>query len=490
MTAVLFQSLLTIAVLLIVSTSVTDAKISHLTLTRERRHYFVVSSFGLLQDGKINITIGDIQLRGKIAAHGFSIHQSNEKATEYDLNMLQMHECFLTTDRIGNSYVKVFFNGSDSNPDMQSNHHVIGGVAVSPPELSIVDGNAYYSTIIDLKSRLAENIYTIAYHHCDESPMDVGSVSAEIYITEVNPGPDYLGAGLAPLPKIYFIMSFAFGLCSVAWLTIILQNRKSPRLYRVHYLMFSLILAKTISLLFHGIDYYYILIEGSQEEGWAVVYYILTSAKGILLFVTILLIGAGYGFVKHALSKNERAVFLIIIPLQLITGIAGIVIEESAQGSKLRSMWKSIGLLVDLICCGAILFPVVWSIKHLRDASASDGKVAASLAKLRLFRRFYIMVLAYIYTTRIFVYLIENSLPFRYEWMGALLSEGIALVFYVVTGTMFSPEPDNEYLKVPVEEEEDDFEHIPMEDLKTTTGIAEGMKRVGRSKKEMLEPDF
>jgi hypothetical protein len=29
---------------------------------------------------------------------------------------------------------------------------------------------------------------------------------------------------------------------------------------------------------------------------------------------------------------------------------------------------------VDIICCGAILVPIIWSIKHLRDAAAIDGK--------------------------------------------------------------------------------------------------------------------
>eukprot|EP00040_Diaphanoeca_grandis_P015387 m.78507 g.78507 ORF g.78507 m.78507 type:complete len:488 (+) comp25120_c0_seq1:80-1543(+) len=478
------------SLLLAILLASTDAKISDLMLRKERRHYFVVSSFGLLQGGNINVTIGNYKQQGHVLASGFSIHQSNQKATEYDLSMLQTHECFLTTDRIGNEFVKIYFNGS--NPDkMVKNNHVIGGVGVSEPHKIVdADGTVYWTTMIDLKSTAAENIYTVAFHHCDLSLMEVGSVSAEIQIVEVNPGPDYLGAGLAPLPQMYFTMAAAFGVCALAWLHVLWNNRTSPRLYRVHYLMFALIVAKTVSLLFHGIDYHFIKVEGSQEEGWAVIYYVIAMAKGLLLFVTILLIGAGYGFVKHALSKNERAVFLIIIPLQILTTIAGIVIEESAQGSALRSMWKSIGLLVDLICCGAILFPVVWSIKHLRDASESDGKVAASLSKLRLFRRFYIMVLAYIYTTRIFVYLIENSLPFRYEWLGAGLAEAIALIFYVITGVMFSPEEDNEYLKVPAEDPEEEFEHIQMDNLAVNSGVSEGMKRVTRSKKEMLEPDF
>lgn len=161
--------------------------------------------------------------------------------------------------------------------------------------------------------------------------------------------------------------------------------------------------------------------------------------------------------------------------------------------------------MIDLVCCIAVLFPVVWSIRHLRESSATDGKAAASLNKLRLFRKFYVMVLAYIYTTRILVYLISNSMEFRYEWLGPFFSEIVALLFYITTGVMFSPEPGNEYLEVPDRDSDDDYdesEEAPT--VVTTTGMADGMKRVRRHKEEEhktetsiqqrkdmgLEPDF
>ena len=38
-----------------------------------------------------------------------------------------------------------------------------------------------------------------------------------------------------------------------------------------------------------------------------------------------------------------------------------------------------------------------------QDASATDGKAAVSLEKLKLFRHFYIMVVCYVYFTRCFI---------------------------------------------------------------------------------------
>jgi hypothetical protein len=83
--------------------------------------------------------------------------------------------------------------------------------------------------------------------------------------------------------------------------------------------------------------------------------------------------------------------------------------EESEEGEVRRNWWKEVFILVDLICCGAILFPVVWSIRHLQEASQTDGKATISLEKLKLFRHFYIMVVIYIYFTR------YASSPFNHQ---------------------------------------------------------------------------
>ena len=97
--------------------------------------------------------------------------------------------------------------------------------------------------------------------------------------------------------------------------------------------------------------------------------------------------------------------------------------------------WKETFVLIDLICCGAILLPVVWSIRHLQEASHTDGKAAISLEKLKLFRHFYIMVVCYVYFTRIIVYLLRITVPFQYEWLDPMFKELSTLVFFVMTGS-------------------------------------------------------
>ena len=49
------------------------------------------------------------------------------------------------------------------------------------------------------------------------------------------------------------------------------------------------------------------------------------------------MIGSGYAFVKHVLTSNEKKVFMIVLPLQVISNVAYIILEESEQGEASRN---------------------------------------------------------------------------------------------------------------------------------------------------------
>lgn len=213
--------------------------------------------------------------------------------------------------------------------------------------------------------------------------------------------------------------------------------------------MASLIFLKSLSLFFHGVNYHMIATNGYHIETWAVLYYITHLLKGGLLFFTIVLIGSGWAFIKHILNSKEKRVFMVVLPLQVLANVAYIIVEESEQGEKGHNFWKEVFILIDLVCCGAILLPVVWSIRHLQEASATDGKAAVSLEKLKLFRHFYIMVVCYVYFTRIIVYLLKITVPFQYEWLDELFKEIATFIFFAMTGYKFRPASNNPYFSVP-----------------------------------------
>ena len=85
-----------------------------------------------------------------------------------------------------------------------------------------------------------------------------------------------------------------------------------------------------------------------------------------------------------------------------------------------------------------------------------------NIAKLTLFRQFYIMVVTYIYFTRIVVFLLAATLPFQWLWLRYVFSEGATLLFYVVTGYKFRPAEDNPYL--PLKKGDDDLEEFGIDD--------------------------
>jgi uncharacterized membrane protein len=61
-----------------------------------------------------------------------------------------------------------------------------------------------------------------------------------------------------------------------------------------------------------------------------------------------------------------------------------VILEETAPGSQGWLTWRDVLHLVDIICCCAILFPIVWSIRHLRQAAEADGKAHNNLQKLQV----------------------------------------------------------------------------------------------------------
>jgi len=87
-----------------------------------------------------------------------------------------------------------------------------------------------------------------------------------------------------------------------------------------------------------------------------------------------------------------------------------------------------------------------------------------SIHKLTLFRQFYILVVSYIYFTRIIVFLITTMLPYSYAYLSDLLTEGATLAFYVTVGWKFRPKERNPYLMVR-DESDDENEGLNMEEF-------------------------
>ncbi|XP_051802134.1 protein GPR108 isoform X1 [Acanthochromis polyacanthus] len=348
-----------------------------------------------------------------------------------------------------------------------------------------------------------QGLYSLRFHYCQSKfPAVKQPYSFTVDVQEKNPG-GYLSAAEIPLSRLYICMAGVFFTAAMVWVYTLMKHRYS--VFKIHWLMAALAFTKSTSLVFHSINYHFINTEGHPIEGWAVMYYITHLLKGALLFITLALIGTGWAFVKYILSDKEKKIFMIVIPLQVLANVAYIIIESTEEGSSEYYLWKEILFLVDLICCGAILFPVVWSIRHLQEASSTDGKgetldqlqddqpqdflswkfigrcgvflsAAMNLEKLKLFRHYYVMIVCYIYFTRIIAILLKITMPFQWQWCYEFLVELSTLIFFVLTGYKFRPASNNPYLQLPQDEED-----VEMDEVVTESGALEGISKVKKT---------
>jgi len=404
--------------------------IHDLTISNDNRKKFFIENFGFEAKGEMHITILNFKVEGENGMEkidnsvGFVVKRTETDSTTFiEESTTQSQDDCKTELQPGTDLI--FYINETSNGKLTE-----------------------YVTVIQSGE---EGFYNTLFINCLPST----SVSFELKLLQFNidasGARNYLSAGYSSLPTLFGVFTVTYFVLLVIW---IFHFMRSPgaKVNRVHHLMTLLVILKMLSLLFETIQFHYIKTTGSGA-GWSIVYYIFAGLKGIILFVLIALIGTGWSFIKPFLSEKDKKIFLVVIPLQILDNIALIIIEQTAPGSQGWFTWKDIFRLVDIICCGAILIPIIWSIKHLREASQIDGKAALNVKKLTLFRQFYLMVVSYIYFTRIIVYLVDATLPFRLMWMGEFFSELATLAFFCITGYKFRPAPDNPYFSVPTNDD-------------------------------------
>ncbi|XP_066371327.1 protein CANDIDATE G-PROTEIN COUPLED RECEPTOR 7-like [Miscanthus floridulus] len=305
--------------------------------------------------------------------------------------------------------------------------------------------------------------YTLVFANCLGGGLKVDmDVRSAMYNVDPATGErQYLSAGASALPSFYFLFCLAYAGLAAAWVAILLRKRVA--VFRIHYFMLAVLVLKALNLLAEAEDKSCIERTGTAH-GWDVLFYIFSFLKGISLFTLIVLIGTGWSFLKPYLADREKKVLMVVIPLQVVANIAQVVIDESGPYARDWVTWKQIFLLVDVVCCCAVLFPIVWSIKNLREAARSDGKAAVNLMKLTLFRQYYVVVICYIYFTRVVVYALQTITSYRYLWTSVVAGELATLAFYVFTGYKFRPEVHNPYFAIDDEEEEAAAEALKLDD--------------------------
>jgi len=299
--------------------------------------------------------------------------------------------------------------------------------------------------------------------------------------------PSYLTAGEMKLPTMYTFFSVSYALCFMLWSLNIRNIRlgrdpiwsprnggqSRPAVHAIHHLMTVLLGLKVLTVFFEAARYHYIKMNG-HAEFLSAVYFTMSFIKGTFMFTVILLIGSGWSLVKPFLNEKEKRIIWAVLVLQIIDNIAVIVLSQETEGERLFDDWSAVLHFVDILCCCAVLIPIVWqinsfettieaeteraengnqqtassAISDVESEAPATAEAARTLQKLKQFRSFYLLVLVYIYFTRIAVYLFATCLGYRQTWLRYFVTELGTLVFYAVVGFLFRPVSDNPYLKV------------------------------------------
>ncbi|WOL19179.1 protein GPR107-like [Canna indica] len=424
------------------------AEIREMEVKSDERSIIPFDEFGFTRWGGLELNVSGISFSGidspDLSQLGFFL--STRDAWLHVLQQLQDHDitCALQSDLVTLVY------SFDS--------------LVPPPNPSGVP--VARSTSIRLSQDVTEHPgqFTLVFANCLPSlrvSMDVRSALFNYPDPADHSHRAYLSAGAAVLPLVYSVLFFAYAALAAAWAAILIRRRRSA--FRIHYFMLAVVVLKAFNLLCEAEDKSYIERTGSAH-GWDVLFYIFSFLKGVSLFTLIILIGTGWSFLKPYLQNREKKVLMAVIPLQLVANIAQVAIDESGPYARDWATWKQVFLLVDVICCCAVLFPIVWSIKNLREAARTDGKAAVNLMKLTLFRQYYIVVICYIYFTRVVVYALVTITSYRYLWTSVVAGELGTLAFYVFTGYKFRPEAHNPYFAIDDDDEEAAAEALKLDD--------------------------
>ena len=52
--------------------------------------------------------------------------------------------------------------------------------------------------------------------------------------------------------------------------------------------------------------------------------------------------------------------YIYFFLLQIIANVATIIVEETEESNQEHAVWVELLFIIDFLCCGAILLPVVW----------------------------------------------------------------------------------------------------------------------------------
>ena len=472
-----------------------DALRSHLRLDHDDRAAFHIESFGYEEGGKFRIAISDLVRR---VPENSPVKDTYETAfvlqrSDSDAPARLSPRATTADSASRTSIAKVTsahataVSPEDIVPRTPSPAGQAAAAAASPPDpadvslvtsrlldscfhLDSLEGGPDANLILKLgrspdggftwSSYVFEHtITTPGYYHLYFSNCEpLSSISLEMELEQYNlyEGPEgprmYLPAGERFLPTILVVLSCSFLLEWALWAFYLFSHREHVR--SIHLLMLVALALKCLSVALESLKYHQLKIEGDHNP-WFIVLYIVSILKGCMVFCVIVLLATGWSYLKPFLTDRDKQVLLVVVTVQALVNLVAVVVGELNPAEASWGSWHDLLTVLDIACWVIILFPIAWSIRSLKARAVEDQakgeRAARNMLRLQAFRSFYLLVITFVYFTRIIVFLLQQSLPFEQQWLGTLVAELASLAFFALTGILFRPQGSNPYMPLDID---------------------------------------
>lgn len=405
-----------------------------LSTSNDVRSTYLISSFGYLNRGALEITVDDLNLmvpsEYKVPSD-FKVAFFLQRATSDEA----MRGVSPTTYNEANTATA---SGNDLNKENRCFHEEVG-----PDDIVIKLGQRSNWKHMERKFVLEKpGLYNLYFSNCERGTNSGFKLTLSQF-NEDGGVRSYLSVGQSQLPTVFFMVSAMFLGHLIAWCAVLVKQKTHVK--SIHWLMLALVVVKVFMMFTEGWKYYFLNTTGATNA-WNVLFYIFSFLKGILLFTIIILIGTGWSYIKPFLTDRDKQLVLVVLVVQLMINIAMVVLDETPSGTANLLGWRDALHVMDMLCCCFIFLPIIWSIKHLKGASGADGKTLTNFSRLKNFRTFYLCVVSYVYFTRIVVYLLSATLTYDLSYCSIVFTESAAFLFYASTGYLFRPREENPYL--------------------------------------------
>ncbi|GMP57948.1 hypothetical protein CsSME_00021814 [Camellia sinensis var. sinensis] len=414
-----------VTLLLLLHLPSSTAEIKNITISSDSRHAIRLEEFGFTTTGHLSITLSSISFTSTTTPLNLSL-------LAFFLSPIDLHRDILDIEKnpklciLQNPHINLLFN--------------FHNISLSPT-------SSFNQNFPITKP----NGYDLFFSNCNPQTSISMLVHIEFFNFDSNGNKDYLSSGQTQLPTVYFISSLLYFPLLVLWLFTCFKNKSF--IHKIHFLMTTLLLFKTLNMICAAENKQYVKITGTPH-GWDVLFYTFQSTRALLLFTVLTLIGSGWSVVKPCLEEMEILLLMIGILLQVLSNIAWIVINNTGPFLEGWVIWVWVFLLIDITTCFMASLPMAWRINTLKQTAMEDGKAALNLTKLRLFRDFYMVFFVYVYVSRSLVFAIRMNAPYEFQWMSNVTEESASFVLYVVMFYWFRPMEESEYCGVDEEEEE------------------------------------